>query len=365
MDSEHKFANIYYFRVINRIGGTEQFLYEMAKKYHKYDLTILYDECALDQLIRLRKLVRCIRRKPGQKYYAEKAFYNFNIEAIDQIEAEEHIFVCHAIYQELGYKPPIEHPKLTKIVGVSKYAVERIKEQEELQGVDKPIIQCYNPLTLEKTDKVLRIVSACRLEDKTKGGERTLKLIESLDRYCEKTGHNYLWLIFTNSVYTAINSPNVIIMKPRVDVRPYIADSDWLVQVSNNMETYCYSINEAWGYGVRVVRTPLSVVKEFNVPKQAELVLDWDCNNVDKIAEKMFDKYDSFAYKPPKDTWNKLLVNKPSDYVYKEQKLTVKAIKPYYDIELGRNVSSWQPTWKVSVERAKMLTNKGLVRIIE
>ena len=154
-------------------------------------------------------------------------------------------------------------------------------------------------------------------------------------------------------------------MKPRVDVRPYIADSDWLVQVSNNMETYCYSINEAWGYGVRVVRTPLSVVKEFNVPKQAELVLDWDCNNVDKIAEKMFDKYDSFAYKPPKDTWNKLLVNKPSDYVYKEQKLTVKAIKPYYDIELGRNVSSWQPTWKVSVERAKMLTNKGLVRIIE
>lgn len=41
---DNRFANIYYFRVISRIGGTEQFLYEMAKKYHKYDLAILYDE---------------------------------------------------------------------------------------------------------------------------------------------------------------------------------------------------------------------------------------------------------------------------------------------------------------------------------
>ena len=89
MERNDYYANIYYFRVISRIGGTEQFLYEMAKKYHKYDLTILYDECDLDQLIRLRKYVRCIRRERGVIYHADKAFYNFNIEAIDQIEAKE------------------------------------------------------------------------------------------------------------------------------------------------------------------------------------------------------------------------------------------------------------------------------------
>lgn len=361
---DNRFANIYYFRVISRIGGTEQFLYEMAKKYHKYDLAILYDEADFYQLSRLKKLVRCIRRKPGEKYYAEKAFYNFNIDAINQIEAKEHIFVCHAVYQELQFEPPIEHPKLTKLLAVSKYAEERIKLQEEVQGVDKPIVQCYNPLTLEAPEKVVRIISACRLEDKTKGGTRTLRLIEALDRYCEKHGTNYLWTIFTNNLNFEINSPNVALMKPRIDVRPYIADSDWLVQVSNNMETYCYSINEALGYGVRIVRTPLSVAKELKIPKQAELVLDWDCENVDEVAKRMFEPKQEFAYKPPKDGWNKLLVKKPSEYVFENQKALIKPIRAYYDVERKQNVSTWTPAWEVSEERAKELVDKNLVRVL-
>ena len=359
-----KFANIYYFRVISRIGGTEQFLYEMAKKYHKYDLTILYDEADFYQLMRLRKYVRCIRRKRNVKYYADKAFYNFNIEAIDQIEAKEHIFICHAVYQELQFEPPIDHPKITSLLAVSKYAEERIRLQEKVQNVDKPVIQCYNPLTLEKQNKVMRIVSACRLEDKTKGGDRTVKLIEALDKYCEKSGEHYLWTIFTNSVNFELNSPNVVIMKPRIDVRPYIADSDWLVQISNNMETYCYSVNEALGYGVRVVRTPLSVAKELKIPKQAELVLDWDCGNVDEVAENIFKPKQEFAYKPPRSRWDKLLAQKPSNYTYEDETVLIKPIRAYYDMELQQNVSGWTPAWEVSIERAKELVDKGMVRVL-
>lgn len=359
-----EYANLYYFKSINRIGGTEQFLYEMAKKYHKYDLTILYDEGDLDQLLRLKKLVRCVRRRPGEIYHAQRAFYNFNIDAINQIEADEHIFVCHAIYQELGYKPPIDHPKLSRIIGVSKYAKAQVEKQKDIQDVDKPVELCYNPLTLEKPGKVVRLISACRLDDKVKGGGRTLKLIEALDRYCEKTGHHYVWLLFTNGVTKTITSPNVVVMKPRADVRPYIADSDWLVQISNDMETYCYSINEALGYGTRIVRTPLTVAQELKIPKEAELVLDWDCANVDEIAEKIFEPKKDFAYKPPKDGWDKLLVKKPSTYTYTAQKVLIKPIRAYYDIELGRQVSNWDKAWEVSVERAKELYNKHLVRMI-
>lgn len=365
MQEQNTYANIYYFKRISRIGGTEQFLYEMAKKYHKYDLLILYDDADYDQLRRLRKLVRCKRRQRGEVYYAEKAFYNFNIEAIEQIQAKEHIFVCHAIYQELGYKPPIDHPKLTSILAVSKYAEDRVRKQEKDFGIDLPIIQCYNPLRLEFVDKVLKIISACRLDDKTKGGERTLKLINALDKYCEKTGRHYLWFLFTNSPNLSVASPNVAIMKPRADVRPYIADADWLVQVSNDMETYCYSINEALGYGVHIVRTPLSVAKELKIPKQAELVLDWNCENVDEIAEKMFNDLEDFKYKPPKDNWGKILVNKPSKYVYEQNMVKVKAIRQYYDNELGKKVSNWTDSWLASEERAKELYDKGLVRILE
>lgn len=365
MDGKKYFANIYYFRRISRIGGTEQFLYEMAKKYHKYDLLILYDSADFDQLMRLKKLVPCMRRKQGEVYYAEKAFYNFNIEAIDQIVAKEHIFICHAVYQELTFEPPIDHPKLTAILAVSKYAQSRIKKQEEDFGVDLPIIQCYNPIQLEKPDKILRIVSACRLEDKTKGGERTKKLIEALDKYCEKTGRHYLWTIYTNSLDNTITSPNVAIMRPRPDVRPYIADADWLVQVSNNMETYCYSINEALGYNVRVVRTPLSVAEELNIPKQAELVLDWDCENVDEIAEKMFTDKEEFVYKPPKDAWNSVLANEPSKYTFIDDSVRIKAVRTYYDMELCEQVSPWHSSWLTSIERAKELSDKGLIRILE
>lgn len=364
MDKNKPFANLYYFRIVSRIGGTEQFLYELAKKYHKYDLTIMYDECDFEQLMRLRKLVRCIKREPGRKYYAKKAFYNFNIEAIDQIEAEEHIFICHAVYQELQFKPPIDHPKLTSILAVSKYAKDGIELQQRVMGVKKPIIQSYNPLTLEKPDKVVRIISACRLEDRTKGGKRTIKLIDALDRYCERTGRNYLWSIFTNSAPDYIKSPNVAIMKPRIDVRPYIADSDWLVQVSNDMETYCYSINEALGYGVRIVRTPLSVAKELKIPKNAELVLDWDCNNADEIAKKMFEPKQEFAYKPPKDGWKTLLVNEPSNYAFNDKSVIIKPIRAYYDVELGRHVSAWTSPWEVSEDRARELARKKLVRVV-
>lgn len=359
-----KYANIYYFKRICAIGGTEQFLYELAKKYHKYDLTILYDEGDLDQLLRLKKLVRCVRRRPGEVYHAERAFYNFNIDAINQIQADEHIFVCHAIYQELGYQPPIGHPKLSRIIGVSKYAKAQIEKQKEIQNVDKPAEWCYNPLTLEKPDKVMRLISACRLEDRTKGGDRTLKLIEALDKYCEKTGHHYLWLLFTNGVTKTITSPNVAVMNPRTDVRPYIADSDWLVQISNDMETYCYSINEALGYGTRVVRTPLSVAEELKIPKEGELVLDWDCGNADEIAEKIFEPKQEFAYKPPKDSWSKLLVKKPSTYTFKDEKVLIKPVRAYYDMELGRNVSNWDKPWEVDVERAKELYKKHLIRML-
>lgn len=358
-------ANFYYFRRISKIGGTEQFLYEMAKKYCKYDLAILFDEADYDQLMRLKKLVPCYRRKVGEIYKCERAFYNFNLEAIEQIEAKEHIFIAHAIYQEIPLLPPLAEKRISRWIGVSKYACEELKKYGKEWGIDIEPELCYNPLELEEPKKVVRLISACRLNDKVKGGLRTLKLIEALDDYCEKSGCSYIWSIFTNNVDFKINSDNVVLMRPRIDVRNFIADSDWLLQLSNDMESYCYSLNEALGYGVRIVRTPLSVAKELKIPKKAELVLDWDCGNVDEVAKGIFSEKKKFDYKPPKDGWNGLLVQKPSDYVYKKQNVRVRAVVGYYDIELGRRVSNWSESWETSPERAKKLYEKGLVRIIE
>lgn len=358
------YSNLFYFREILKIGGTEQFLYEIAKKYHKYDVAILYDNAELNQLVRLKKLVKCIKRDPNETYYAKKAFYNFNLEALDQIEADEHIFICHAIYQEIPLAPPLTYPKLTGYIGVSDYACRELKKYAEAQGRKIKPIRVYNPLTLEKPDKVVRIISACRLDDKVKGGGRTLKLIEALDNYCEKTGKHYIWHIFTNKPELKIQSPNVVLMQPRVDIRPYIADADYLAQLSNDMESYCYSINEALEYGTRIIRTPLSVAKELKIPKSAEIVCDWDMSNVDKVVESIFESKEAFKYQPPKDGWDEMLVQDKSSYRPERITVKVRPICTYYDMELDKKMETWFEPFEVSLERAKILIKKGFVEMV-
>ena len=237
------YSNIFYFFKLASIGGTEQFLYELAKKYHDYDITIVYDVGDPDQVKRLKKYVRVIKHKKGEIIKCNKAFFNFNLNIINEVEAKEYYFVSHANYEELhrvhgGYIPPIDNPKLTHYIGVSQFATDKLSEYGE--KINKPIkvIRCYNPLTLEPKEKVLHIVSAGRLDDTVKGGDRCIKLIKALDNYCEKTGRHYIWTIFTNPTTINVNSKNVVFMKPRLDVRPYIADADYVVQLSNDMETY-------------------------------------------------------------------------------------------------------------------------------
>ena len=333
------YSNIFYFRRIAKIGGTEQFLYEIAKKYKEWDITVFYDEAEPYQLQRLRQYVRCIKRKPGEIIKCKKAFFNFNIDMIDDVEAEEYAFVSHAIYQEIGYKPPIEHPKLNKFIGVSQYSTDKLNEYGKKLGLNIKATKCYDPLTLEPPKKVPIIVSACRLDDKVKGGERTLKLIEALDRYCKENERQYLWLIFTNKTNIPLKSPNAVYMKPRVDVRPYIAMADWVAQLSDDMETYCYTTNEANGYGVPIITTPLSVYKELPATDNERIVLDWNCKNVDEIARLIFEKkVKPFEYEPPEDEWDKILVKNKSTYEEeKKMKVKVEALDTYEKFNVTDN----------------------------
>lgn len=323
--------NVFYFKHIFPLGGTEQFLFEVARSYKDYDITIYYDTADEKQLKRLTQYVRCERRIPSQKIVCERAFYNFNIDMIDQVEAKEHIFVCHAIFQELGYKPPIDNPKLTKIIAVSEYAKENIEKYAKLIGVKTPIEVCYNPMVLEPKEKVVHLVSASRLEDETKGKARVFRLIDKLDEYCQKTGRHYIWHMFCDLPKNKISSPNVAIMKPRIDVRPYIADADWVIQLSNDMETFCYTNNEALGYGVPIVTTPLSVNKELNIPKEAIVTIDWDLSNINEVVKEIFERERKpFTYEPPKSGWGNLLVKSKSTYTpQKERFFYVEALDTY------------------------------------
>lgn len=377
------YANIFYFKRICKIGGTEQFLYEIAKKYKDYDITVFYDDADINQLRRLRKLVRCKKHIKGEIVKCNKAFFNFNLDMIDDVDAEEYYFVSHANYEELhkvhgGYIPPIKNEKLTHYIGVSQFATDKLDEYAKFIGSKIKTQKCYNPLTLEPKQKVVRLASACRLDDKVKGGERTLKLIKALDKYCEENNRNYIWTIFTNPTKVQVDSPNVISMKPRLDVRPYLADSDYVLQLSNDMETYCYTINEALGYGVPIVTTPLTILNELPITENEHIVLDWNCENVDEVAKQIFEKeVKPFKYTAPEDSWSNILVKKESTYEEeKNMKYIVEATDLYkrlntYDVELSKqkNVKQYIPKegerWEVNLERKELLEEKGFIKVIE
>lgn len=362
--------NIFYFKEINKIGGTEQFLYEIAKKYKDWDITVVYQKGNSSQINRLKKYVRCKKWKPGERIECKRAFFNFNIDIIDYVESTEnyYAFVSHANYEELGYKPPIENPKLNHFFGVSKFAARKLKEYGKKLGRDIEVEAIYDPLEIEEKKKVLMIVSACRLDDEVKGGKRTLKLIEALDRYCEAHNRQYLWLIFTNHTDFELNSPNAVYMQPRVDVRPYIAMADWTVQVSNDMETYCYTTNEAWSYGVPCVTTPLSVCEEFPLTNNERIILDWDCGNVDEIAKEMFEKkIKPFKYSPPESHWERVLKKGKSTYkAHPEKKIKLKCtyFLGVYLMEEGYHIEE-NHTLEVDEERADELLETGYFEKVE
>lgn len=175
---------------------------------------------------------------------------NFNIDMIDDIESIDnyYAFVFHANFDELGYKPPIWHEKINHYIGVSDFATEKAQTWVDRFGKEGKAERCYNPLTLEPKKKVLRLISACRLDDEVKGGKRTQILIDALDRYCEEHDTYYTWTIYSNlqanidgqiiDLRDFIKSKNVCVMDKRIDIRPFIANSDYALQLSNDMETY-------------------------------------------------------------------------------------------------------------------------------
>lgn len=327
-----KYTTIYYFQGIQTIGGIETFFYELAKKYGDRDLTIFYKYADMNQLKRLRKYVRCIQYK-GQKIECERAFFNFNLDIIDNVDAKEYCLVVHGNYKMLKGKPPT-NPKINKVYAVSKDSAEAYTE---LTGI--PCEVTYNPISLTEPKKIVHLCSANRLDDPVKGANRTKALIKALDDYCEKTGNRYLWTIFTKNV-SDISSLNVAIMKPRLDVNNYMADADYIVQLSDNFEGYNYTLNEALLNKVPFVATPCNVYKELGMNETMGIWLDFDLNNLDEVVKQIFQKVGTFKinYKSPKDGWDKLIIDKKS--TYKEElkmKIKVKCLINFNDVEENVN----------------------------
>ena len=342
------YTNIFYFDRLNKIGGVETFFYEIAKKYCDNDITVFYSYGDLKQIQRLKKYIRVIKYT-GQNIKCKKAFFNYSLKPIDNIEAERYYEIIHANYKDLGIRPNV-HDKINEYIGVSQSVCDVFTE---LTGL--PCTLCYNPITIEKPKRVLYLISATRLTAE-KGKNRILKLAKALD----DAEIPYIWTIFTNDT-RVIQHPRIIFMEPQLNIRDYIAKADYTVQLSDT-EAYCYTMIESLLLNVPVIVTPWACLKELNITNDYGFILPFDMNNipVDEIYNKKF----NFKYNLKPDNWNQILELSKSTYKEELNSIyTVEALSAYQnnklvDAELG-HIPEPGEVWDVSKERLDLLTGEN------
>lgn len=351
--------NIFYFRNISEIGGIETFLYYLSKEYSDYDITIFYNNADKKQLERLKEYVRCIKFR-GQEIECEKAFFNYNLDIIDNVKAKEYYQIIHGDYKAIKVKPNTNE-KITKYLGVSQLVCDTFKE---LTGMEAECI--YNPVKIDKPKKILRLISATRLT-----GEKGLKRIETLANKLNADKIPFEWQIFTTN--TNINIDNVIVRKSRLNILDYIAQSDYLVQLSDS-EGYCYSLVEALSLNVPVICTNMPVLKEIGINENNAYVLDMNMSNID--TDKIYNNIPKVVdYKPPKclliDYINKTKSNYEEE---RKMKYLVEALDNYKRRNLKDAILNKVPEegeqFEVSKERLDVLLgdnnyNEAFVKVVK
>lgn len=358
-------ANIFYVSNFNCIGGVETFIYELARKYSNYDITVIYKTGDLKQLQRLKEFVRVIKYE-NQLIKCDRAFFNYEMDIIDKIKAKEYIRIIHALYKTQNLIPNT-HPKITRYLSVSEIAG---KEWQEITDTKTEL--CRNPLQILDNEKqdVLYLISATRLTNE-KGKGR----MEELGRLLNKSGKPYIWFVFTNDTLK-INNPNIVYMKPQLNIRPYIASirgKGYGVQLSD-CEGDCYFTRECEGLGVPLIVTPIESFKEQGLIESKNChYVPFDMKNID--IDKIINEIPTYEPYFKADRWNKVLVNKKS--TYKEEKAVkylVEALDTYEENNIKDGELGYVPEkgerFRISKERLNVLLGeneykKPFVKLVE
>lgn len=348
-------TNVFYISNFNVIDGVETFIYELARKYKEYDITIVYRTGNSNQLTRLMKYVR-LHHYRGGRIRCKKVFFNYEIDIIDKVDAEEYTQIIHALFKTNKLKPK-NNPKMTNYLAVSEAAA---NEYYELTGVRPKV--CRNPLQLLEEEKkpILTLISATRLTQE-KGKWRMEKLAQELDN----KGIDYIWYIFTNDT-EAINNPNVAYIKPRLNIRPIIADvkgKGYGVQLSD-CEGDCYFTRECEALGVPLIVTPIPSFKEQGLEEGKNcyyMPFDMVDMNIDRI--KKIPTYDGYTIE---DKWLENIKKVKSNYKEENMKAKLRCIKSYTDIQLNEDLPIGYE-WVVDRKRAEELLNNPnkLVELVE
>ena len=335
---------IIYVGYVYDIGGIESWIYYMCQNlYSYYNILLLFDSGNIIQLKRYNKYVEVEHRNRDKQYECDTLLIASNwAEFPKNIKYKKCITTIHSDYkyfnEQLRSNLTVVK-QANEIICVSKQASDSIYELFKLKNKIIPNILGEKI----KTNKILHLVSFTRLSIE-KGYDRICYFVNIL----RNNNIKFDWKIFSDAEHWKIdklNCPEVIFMKPTLDVYDYMVDADYVVQLSDT-EAFCYTVHESLQYGTPVIVTNINAFKDVVIDGYNGYKFELDMSNINS------------------DMLNKIVNNIPKDFVYDERfeelkqkwfevlgepvkiddnidhssTVNLEVIENYYDVELQRDM---------------------------
>jgi len=345
---EMKCKIIVYRSFLSLLGGIETAIYNLCNELkHKYDITFLYDKGDDIQLLRLRKIVNCVKFEDQEIDCDIFIQYGYNPEkVIEKVQAKEYIQQICCDINAIKVNPKT-HPKITQIYADSYASAKSFMSKY-------PRLKCgvlHNVFSIPDPKRVLNLMTASRLSWE-KGYDR----MKAMAKRMHELNIPFSWEVFTN------DRPNedidgMIFRKPRLNVRDYMHNKDYGVQLSET-ESWCCTASEFLLAGVPMILTDFPSASEQIQDGVNGYILNRDLINLDSTIQNMYENKlpkPNFTIDTISEWTNILGKGSRSKYKYESKNNTmIKAIRSYYDVVECKNIRAGE-VYEATDERARVL----------
>ena len=340
---------VIYIKYLHVIGGIESFLYNFILKMHKtYDITVVVDSIADIQFKRLSSMVRVVKQPRNPIVCDTLIMLRILDDKPKLIEAKKTIRMVHACRTNAKWSVPNDADVVVHCSEVSKQSF----------GSDGIVI--HNPFNTERK-KALFLISATRIPAPDKGWNerRMMQLAEMLN----KADIPFIWLNFSEGQLD--NAPKGFYnMGLNVDIQPYIAKADYLVQLSDS-EGYSYSVLEALTNNTAVICTPFKSAEESGVKDGINgYVVPFDMNFDVKKLLKVPKFKDDHKNDEIIEAWKGLLGEPRVSKYDPGAKVRIRAMRDYKDTQTNTMVVTGT-VYEVTLSRANEIINAGFAERME
>ena len=336
------------------IGGIESFVYHFASFMSKiYDITFVVNQITAEQRRKISRKIRVVKYDANVQYRCDTLIM---LRILDKIPSnfkfKQSVQMCHACKTNNNWHIP---QNCNYIVNVSQASKDSFAEEAE-NGI------VIHNLISPNEQKALLLISATRIPAADKGNneKRMIQLAEKLNQ----AQIPFMWFNFSDGILN--NAPKGLVnMGTRMDIQPYIARADYLVQLSDS-EAFSYSVLEALTNNTAVIVTPFASVPEYGIEdgKNGYIVpfdMDFDVKKLLDVPQFEY-HYDNDAIV---EQWKEIIGPAKPCFKYDPPKDNVVKVKiPYYDLGLQKNVQPGE-IYYMAKDRIDMLIAKDYVELLE